>query len=38
MGVFEQYPILLVVLIIGVTEAWAAVKALLRRHYGRRTR
>jgi cell division protein FtsX len=38
MGVFEQYPILLIVLIIGVLEGWTAVKTLLRRYYGRRAR
>ena len=38
MGLFEQYPILLVVLIIGVVEGWSAVKAFLRRYHNRRAR
>ncbi len=38
MGLFEQYPILLVVLIIGVIEGWSALKNAVRRLYSRRTR
>ena len=38
MGLFEQYPILLVVLVIGVIEGWSALKTAVRRLYGRRTR
>jgi len=31
MGVFEQYPILLILLIVGVIEGWSALKTIIRR-------
>jgi hypothetical protein len=36
MGLFEQYPILLVVVIIGVIEGWSGLKSLLKRLYRHR--
>lgn len=36
MGLFEQYPILLVVLIVVVVEGWSALKAIVRRLYDHR--
>jgi hypothetical protein len=32
MGIFEQYPILVVVLIVGTVEAWEGVKRIVRKN------